>query len=217
MPHTFRSPEAEQRFREQASIDELIEQYGSDGLILCERRLPVTSPRRAAAAPAQGDPFAPMANGSDEFVFSVAGATVGGSGFPVGVWPAKVDNVEFGLSQSSGKPMLTWYLSGVGGRARGRSGRYYTTINNEETHKNFSAKGIIQALELGDGSDNIRFSKTEAVGRLCAVVVEEDEGRDGVVRPTIKDVLHWSSFGDEVDFVEAAERLGLQTDDGAPR
>jgi hypothetical protein len=168
----------------------------------------VTVPRRAPA-PAAGDPFAPRAaanNSEDMFEFDATGTTAGGNGFPVGVWPGQLEKVE-STTASTGRPMFVWYFKGIGGRARGRAGRLYTVLFPGEPAKNWAAAQVCAALELGEIGQPIRFSRNDAPGRVCAVVVEEEAGRDGIIRPTIQRILHWSEFADDPDFVEAAGRL----------
>lgn len=183
----------------------------------------MTVPRRASA-PNAGDPFAPQAatvGGSDDFSFDATGTTAGGNGFPVGVWPAQLDRVEK-TTASTGRPMFVWYFKGLAGRAYGRAGRLYTVLFPTEPNKNWAAAQTCEALELGQVGQPINFRGADAAGRFCAVVVEEEEGRDGVVRPTIQRVLHWSGFADDPNFIEVANRLGFgpdsadQTQPGVP-
>jgi hypothetical protein len=181
---------------------------------------PVPGAGRAPAQRTQADPFAVRtanngAGSADDFSFDATGTTSGGFGFPVGVWPARLKRVERTIA-STGKPMFVWYFDGIIGTTRGRAGRLYTVLF-PEPEKNWAAAQVCESLELGSVGGAIRFTREEAEGRFCAVVVEEQEGRDGVTRPQITKTLHWSSFADDPEFVEAAERYGLNgAQEGVP-
>lgn len=197
-------------FLRTASVNEVIARYGG---IACRR-----SYGRENPMPGQNDPFAPRsANGSggDEFIIGVGGTTAGGGlGFPLGVWPARLKKVERTTS-AAGNTMLVWHFDGVGGDARGRSGRLHTVIF-QETEKNWALRQTCESFGIPVSNDQIRIVPSEIEGSYCAVVVEMQSGRDGINRPSIQRTLHWSQFGDEQDFIEAAERLGLSFQEAEP-
>src|SRR5690349_18871718 len=50
---------------------------------------------------------------------------------PAGIYNARVDNVEFGHSQSKGNPMLTWTLKYTNQEGRERTAYYHTVLTGE--------------------------------------------------------------------------------------
>lgn len=166
----------------------------------------VPSNRRNAA-----DPFAsPGAGGGggDAFEFDFDGVRTGSSfSIPVGVWPAKIMEVARGTS-NAGNAKLVWTVRVVGGAHQGKQQQFHTALTERAMWK---VKETTDALgfETIPGTNRVRFTPAEAVGRVCAMVVEEQAGTDGVVRPQISRLMHWSEFADEPMFVETAERLGI--------
>lgn len=169
--------------------------------------------RRANGA----DPFSSnRAAGSAMFEADLSGVTSGPSwSIPVGVWPAKLTDVQNGTS-NAGNRKFVWSLQVIGGPHRSKTGQFHTALTERAMWK---VAETVEALDLGQAGQLMRFSHAEAVGRVCAIVVEDQVGTDNVTRPQITRLCHWSEFADDPIFVETAQRLGFSVEDegeGAP-
>ena len=163
--------------------------------------------RRPAAAGGQADPFATPARSNEAmFEIDLTGVTTGPSWqIPVGVHPAKLVDVQRGTSQA-GNNKLVWILQIIGGASRGKQQQFHTALTQPAMWK---VGETVEALGLGESGGRLTFSQADAIGRVCAVVVEEQIGRDNISRPQISRLVHWGEFADDPVFIETAERLGL--------
>ena len=108
---------------------------------------------------------------------------------PPGRYPAEIVEVEFGDSQSSGKPMLTWHFECEGVSTEGkevvRTLRYYTVLEGNGLSR--LKKMVNRLLEENEPFDWSHFDANEmaewGIGRQATALVRV--GRDRV-DPSIK-------------------------------
>lgn len=119
--------------------------------------------------------------------------------FPPGKYPAEISDIEFGTSQSSGKPMLTWHVDVEGvttkGEERTRTMRFYTVL--EDTGLSRLKKLVNRLTEAYEEEpyDWSKFKASEIMDRfvgyeVTAVVrIGRDRVDPKIKRNNISDLL----------------------------
>ena len=158
----------------------------------------------AGAGPAR-DPFAAPSASSAEFSFDLTGVSAGYSNLPVGIWPARLDEVANGVANSGNKKVV-WTFTIAAGPQRGKQGQLHCAITQKAM---FKIAQTVEALGIAQTGGPVRFTKEDAVGRYCAIVVSEREGTDGVIRPSLESAQPFYTYHTESDFQEAMQLHGL--------
>lgn len=92
----------------------------------------------------------------------------------------RVIDVEKGTSQSN-NPMWTWFFAVNEGPHAGKELRTYTALTPAAMWK---LREVCEALGLGEGGKTAKFTKKDAIGRLCVLNLEVQEYK-GVKRSSI--------------------------------
>lgn len=135
------------------------------------------------------DPFAPIPGGTagpvaTEFEIDLPTSEEMGQKIPIGKYLAKVVSVVKGFSKSSGAPMWTWTYVVVDGPNAGFELIDYTVLSPAAMWK---VVQVLEALGLGKPGEKVAFKAVDALNRLCALDVVDDEYQ-GVKKSKIKTI-----------------------------
>lgn len=130
--------------------------------------------------------------------------------FPPGKYPGEISDIEFGESQSSGKPMLTWHVDVTGvttkGEERTRTMRFYTVLADTGLSRLKKLVNRLTEAYEEDPYDWSHFKASEIMDRfvgyeVTAVVrVGRDRVDPKIKRNNISDLL--AREDDEAGFAE---------------
>lgn len=160
----------------------------------------------ASPAARTADPFAAASGAGSEFSFDLTGVQAGAyQTLSVGVHPAQCAAVTRGQS-NAGNPKVVWTFNVLGGPDHGKQGQMHQAVTQKAIGR---LAQTIESLGIGQSGGPVSFTESQAVGRVCAIIVTMSTGTDGVERPGIDTTAHWSKFANEPVFQEVMERLGL--------
>jgi len=90
---------------------------------------------------------------------------------PDGNYKAKCIDVQQNVSKS-GNPMFVWEFELVEGKYKGRTFKSWTAITPAAMWK--IAETVV-ALGVGQSGQVVKFNRSDVIGKLCGLIIEEDE------------------------------------------
>lgn len=128
---------------------------------------PSPAPMPTAGAPMPGQSSA----GNDSFEVDLSQVEDQSYAIPDGSYKAKCIDVQQDVSKS-GNPMFIWQFELVDGKYAGRTFKSWTAITPAAMWK--VAETVI-ALGVGQQGQVVKFKRGDVIGKLCGLVLEEDE------------------------------------------
>lgn len=115
------------------------------------------------------------------------------AGFPItprGIYPAVVDDLTYGLSQSSGNPMWTWRFEISDGEFAGRKFFFHTPFVENMMPRVKKTLARIGATELLNGPFNAEeiANNGSLIGKACRIRLDV-KPYEGKPRNNVRDVL----------------------------
>ena len=150
------------------------------------------------------NPFMPNNNAGGAPMPSPAGTTTASDSFsvdlsevedssyavPDGIYKAKCIDVEQGVSKT-GNPMFIWEFEIVEGDFKGRTFKSWTAITPAAMWK---VAGTVMALGIGQAGEVVKFKRSDVLGKLCGIVMEQDD-YNGKKSSKIKSVVPVAEIG----------------------
>ena len=135
---------------------------------------------------------AEQAGDEDGFVVDFSGVSdqSGFAAIPRGLYDANVDEMVYGMSQSSGNPMWTWKFEVEGGEHAGRKLFFHTVLNGASLPRTKKTLAAIapEVLQRGAFDAKALAESGELLGKKCRIRVDikKYQGED---RNNVRDVL----------------------------
>lgn len=137
------------------------------------------------------DPFAPSSDSDSGKVFQFEFRPEDTGLIPVGLYEARVINMEESVSKNSGNPMLIWDFIVHEGEFAGKELRLWTTLKPGATwmlDSVLSSFGLMNPIDSETASRHSKeFTVEDVRGLLCGILIEHTEYR-GQVRNSIKEI-----------------------------
>jgi hypothetical protein len=103
---------------------------------------------------------------------------------PAAEYQARVVGCEKKTS-NSGNPMIEWEFELTGPKEyKGRTFKSWTALTPSAMWK---VREVLEALGLGEGGKKAKFTKKDAIGKACTLVIEDDE-YEGKARSSVGEV-----------------------------
>ena len=150
------------------------------------------------------NPFMPTNNTGGALMPSPAGTTTASDFFsvdlseiedssyviPDGTYKAKCIDIEQGVSKT-GNPMFIWEFEIVEGDFKGRTFKSWTAITPAAMWK---VAETVMALGVGQAGEVVKFKRSDVLGKLCGIVMEQDD-YNGKKSSKIKSVVSVAEIG----------------------
>lgn len=109
---------------------------------------------------------------------------------PDGTYKAKCVDIEQGVSKT-GNPMFIWEFEIVEGDFKGRTFKSWTAITPAAMWK---VAETVMALGVGQAGEVVKFKRSDVLGKLCGIVMEQDD-YNGKKSSKIKSVVSVAEIG----------------------
>ncbi len=129
-----------------------------------------------------GDPFGVPSDINDTFSVDLSNTQEGGD-VPEGTYIGRCRDVKSDTSKA-GLPMWVWTFEIIQGPQTGRELMQWTSLSEKALWK---VAQTVAALGLGKAGEKLSFSKAQALGRVCVLVVTKYT-RDGKERTSLDEV-----------------------------